>query len=132
MARKLKPCGTYAAYARHLRNGEKPCTPCTEANRERSYAAPSGMNNYEREMTRAIAANPPVIVWVKDRRGIMRAASVMDPHAETKAAREWDARMVQDEVTLASMQQEADEVAERFRKHRADNTTLMTAARTAI
>lgn len=27
----LKPCGTNAAYQRHRRNGEYPCTPCLEA-----------------------------------------------------------------------------------------------------
>ena len=27
----LKPCGTHAAYHRHLRNSEKPCTPCRKA-----------------------------------------------------------------------------------------------------
>lgn len=27
----LKPCGTNAAYARHKRAGEYPCTPCLEA-----------------------------------------------------------------------------------------------------
>ncbi len=26
-----KPCGTYAAHRRHLRNGETPCPPCREA-----------------------------------------------------------------------------------------------------
>lgn len=29
--RTLKPCGTNAAYARHKKNGEYPCTPCLEA-----------------------------------------------------------------------------------------------------
>lgn len=28
-----KPCGTIAAYRRHLRAGERPCKQCTEANR---------------------------------------------------------------------------------------------------
>lgn len=31
MPRKLQPCGTPAAYRRHLRNGEKPCLPCARA-----------------------------------------------------------------------------------------------------
>ena len=31
MARELRPCGTPAAYRRHLRNGEKPCLPCARA-----------------------------------------------------------------------------------------------------
>lgn len=29
--KKLKPCGTNAAYARHIRNGESPCLKCTDA-----------------------------------------------------------------------------------------------------
>ena len=32
------PCGTTAAYARHLRNGEQPCDACREANAERHRA----------------------------------------------------------------------------------------------
>lgn len=37
--RKLKPCGTNAAYARHKRNGEYPCTACLEAHaaQQKSY-----------------------------------------------------------------------------------------------
>lgn len=31
MARQLKPCGTSAAYRRHLRNGEAACGPCRDA-----------------------------------------------------------------------------------------------------
>ena len=27
----LKPCGTAAAYRRHLRRGERPCEPCRQA-----------------------------------------------------------------------------------------------------
>ena len=29
----LKPCGTTAAYQRHVRAGEEACEPCKEANR---------------------------------------------------------------------------------------------------
>lgn len=32
--RPPSPCGTLAAYRRHLRNDEKPCTPCVQANRD--------------------------------------------------------------------------------------------------
>lgn len=28
---KLKPCGTNAAYNRHIRNGDPPCLPCVNA-----------------------------------------------------------------------------------------------------
>ena len=33
MTRALKPCGTRAAYVRHLSYGQKPCDLCTAANR---------------------------------------------------------------------------------------------------
>lgn len=32
--RKLQPCGTNAAYQRHKRKNEYPCTPCLEAHAE--------------------------------------------------------------------------------------------------
>lgn len=32
MPRKPSPCGTKAAYERHLRSGEEPCEACTRAN----------------------------------------------------------------------------------------------------
>jgi hypothetical protein len=32
MARELQPCGTRAAYVRHLRHDEKPCAECRAAN----------------------------------------------------------------------------------------------------
>lgn len=31
---KLLPCGTHAAYLRHLRHGERPCPPCCAAHAE--------------------------------------------------------------------------------------------------
>lgn len=36
MSRTLKPCGTHAAYRRHLRSGERPCPLCAEAARRES------------------------------------------------------------------------------------------------
>lgn len=96
MARKLKPCGTYAAYIRHLKHNEKPCDPCTLANRERSYSAPSGFNAYERQMDAALEANPPKIVWRKGKDGILRAESVNDPHTETPQQRRRDREFAAD------------------------------------
>lgn len=37
-ARVPQPCGTTAAYARHLRHGETPCDACRKANAERHRA----------------------------------------------------------------------------------------------
>jgi hypothetical protein len=34
----VQPCGTYAAYKRHLRKGEAPCNLCKQANAARSKA----------------------------------------------------------------------------------------------
>ena len=36
MARQLQPCGTPAAYQRHIRHSEVPCTACTRAEADRS------------------------------------------------------------------------------------------------
>ncbi len=36
MKRQLAPCGTQAAYQRHIRNGEVPCEPCAAAERHRT------------------------------------------------------------------------------------------------
>ena len=34
MTRTLQPCGTPAAYKRHLAHGEKACEPCNQARRD--------------------------------------------------------------------------------------------------
>ena len=56
MSRALKPCGTDAAYARHLRHGEQACDPCLEANRVASLARRHGNAAYmERHRQRSAA-----------------------------------------------------------------------------
>lgn len=59
--RSLRPCGTLAAYRRHLRAAETPCGPCAEANRVRQserraealrVAAEAGRERY-RQVVRA-------------------------------------------------------------------------------
>ena len=101
-----------------------------------SRNGPRNVNAHCREMTAALDANPPVIVWAKDKRGVMVAVEVHDPHAERTA--DAQAERVRASVAKAdreyqeSLQQEADDTAERFRKHRAANTPLLYAARRAI
>lgn len=137
-ARQFGYCPNHAALLD--RNG----TPYTHEEVAGMHAA----NRHEQEMDAALEKNPPVIVWRKDKHGIQRAVSVKDPHAEASTAaqaqrmrrsaevaeREEAAR--QAEITrlqvLQLMQDEAAEVAERFRKHRADNTPLLTSARREI
>lgn len=103
-------------------------------------------NSYTREMDAALAESPPEIRWER-RNGVMVAIEVHDPHAATAkrapkaerkpptnaerraAVEQWELARLR---VVESMRDEADEVAERFRKHRAENTPLMTAARTEI
>lgn len=85
------------------------------------------------QMDAALKAQPPVIVWRKNKRGVMVAVEVNDPHAERSI--EAQAERLRASAARAErelMEDEAREVAERLRKHRADNTPLMVAARSAI
>lgn len=47
---------------------------------------PRNINNHCREMDEALKRNPPVIVWAKNKRGVMVAVEVRDPHAERTAS----------------------------------------------
>lgn len=132
MPRKLRPCGTTAAYSRHLYRKEEPCEACKAANATRANSAPSGANTYTTQADRALQLNPPVIKWRRKNNGIWVAVSVQDPHAETAAQRAWDERMAREQAVLDAMEDEAREVAERFRQHRSNNTSLLQAARTEI
>lgn len=118
--------------------GRKHCRACTRERKSGYHKGSAGIgrhndaatNSYEREMAEALDANPPEIVYRKGKGGIYHAVAVRDPHAETQARREWDDRMAREAEALAAMEEQAREVAARFEQHRADNTSLMTAART--
>lgn len=110
-----------------------------------------GQNTYTSEMDRLLEQRPPVIRWRKNRRGVMVAVEVLDPHVERgmdaqaerahasagraeraeRAAAAEELEMARRRVVEA-MQQEADEVTARFEAHRANNTPLLQAARTEI
>lgn len=65
MVRPKAPCGTYAAYRRHLREKTPVCDACRDAkrqnSRERSNSAESRREKQvEREAAKAAAAVPPV------------------------------------------------------------------------
>lgn len=55
--RELQPCGTYAAYQRHLLASEEPCEACKQAAREyrRAYrkVAPRGLADTTKARMRA-------------------------------------------------------------------------------
>lgn len=55
MPRKLKPCGTRAAYQRHLLHGEQPCDECKAAN---SAAARPGNRVKMRALKRLARRHP--------------------------------------------------------------------------
>jgi hypothetical protein len=122
------------------RRGRKNCRACTRERKSGYHKGSQGvgrhngisLNGYELAMAEALEADPPVIVWRKDKGGVKRPVKVKDPHAETQAQRDWDERMAREEARLAALQEHADEIAERIRKHTADNTPLMAAARAEI
>lgn len=58
MARELKPCGTPAAYRRHLRAKEPACEPCKEAWREQKNQRKDEQRSEAAEAARV--ATPPV------------------------------------------------------------------------
>ena len=54
----LKPCGTTAAYDRHIRHGEPACGPCREANAARWREQNKNKPKTRRKRRQAPAARP--------------------------------------------------------------------------
>lgn len=147
MKRTPEPHGTKAAYMRHWRANEEACGPCKEANARQSPRRPAReANPRNREQTaydKAIAANPPKILWVKSSKGIFVAAKVIDPHAEAgqyvpvercKNDHVFDA---ENTVWRADGSRECrackrQRDREYFARKRAENSPLVAAARTDI
>lgn len=69
---KLKPCGTSAAYRRHLRNGEEPCQKCLTAVREETRT--------KREKERAEVASK-----VRESEPVLKVDGELDPLEELRA-----------------------------------------------
>lgn len=60
MTRSLKPCGTTAAYRRHLRNGEPACDACKAANTEAKKSSVRASQDRAAEVVKlAIVDAPP-------------------------------------------------------------------------
>ena len=68
MTRALKPCGTYAAYRRHLRAKESPCEECRQAARDQKNVRKDAAR--KEAAVRAVEATPPVEEEI-DRRAIL-------------------------------------------------------------
>lgn len=93
----------------------------------------TGMKNtYETEMDKALRADPPEIVWRKNKHGIRVAVKIRDPHAERSIEAQAERLRASADRQERAEREEAYAVAERFRKFRAENTRLMTAARSAL
>jgi len=58
VARKLQPCGTFAAYRRHLRAKETPCDACRQAARDQKNDRKNAQRVKDAEAAREAA--PPV------------------------------------------------------------------------
>ena len=58
MGRPLKPCGTWAAYQRHRRNGEEPCAECKRAAREQKSTRRSSDASSAGEARLKLIASP--------------------------------------------------------------------------
>lgn len=58
MGRALLPCGTFAAYRRHLRAKEAPCDPCRQAARDQKNNRKDAQRKEAAEAARE--ATPPV------------------------------------------------------------------------
>ena len=73
MARVLQPCGTPAAYQRHLRHREMPCQACTDANTARVQA---GRRELALIMLRRAELAAAVYNGDRGRRAARRAAAL--------------------------------------------------------
>ena len=68
MARPLKPCGTLAAYRRHLRHGESACDACLAAVAAEKASKRSAARDAGAAVVRlAVAAEPPVLAEQDDK-----------------------------------------------------------------
>lgn len=95
--RQLQPCGTPAAYLRHLRKGETACDECREAQNAKSRATTRNKGDgkvrkparqmqhttvHTTEMDRLLEKASPVIVWRRKPNGVLVHVSVYDPHGD--------------------------------------------------
>ena len=86
VARELKPCGTPAAYRRHLRNDEEPCEACLTAVREDvSHARQERRTASSMAVLDAVVSAPPVdyvdpLEDARENLRIVKAAMQDAPH----------------------------------------------------
>jgi 5-methylcytosine-specific restriction endonuclease McrA len=85
----MKQCGTIAAYTRHLRAKETPCTQCKEAraayNREQRAANPRQMQEYDRaRYAKKLEKSREVGRQASQRRREMKTANGQEKYTNTQ------------------------------------------------
>lgn len=58
---RARPCGTRAAYRRHLRRSERPCPACLEAERVAQPGTPSARPDRPREIRNGLPEHRPYV-----------------------------------------------------------------------
>lgn len=126
MARKLQPCGTFAAYRRHLRAKETPCDACRQAARDQKNDRKNAQRVKDAEAARDAA--PPVeevdrrqilLEVLASLRGQLREAPPQSVASIAKQIRDTvDALEGPEDVKAAVPVNPVDEIARR-RKERA-------------
>jgi hypothetical protein len=61
--RPLKPCGTRAAYQRHIANREVPCDACVAANRIDARARTEAVQQHQAERRAALDEVAAQTIW---------------------------------------------------------------------
>lgn len=86
-------------------------------------------NAHTKEMDALLEKDPPLILWEKNRRGVMVAVEIHDPHAERSVEAQAERlRAAADRYE----QEEARKAAALMEQRRLDTTRLMISARTSI
>ena len=87
MGKPVAPCGTVAAYRRHLRHSEEPCEACRAANREKPRAE-RGARQPSARIIELVPAPPPEMTRLeelREQREILRSI-LDDPECSARDA----------------------------------------------
>jgi len=124
MARELKPCGTFAAYQRHLRNKEPVCDPCAKAGREqKNTRVDNGRSESASLVSLALAAEPApdVLDELDEARENLRAVKAAMSEAPANAIAALSKRreeLVRRIVVLSKSNEPEESVFDQLRKRR--------------
>ncbi|WP_199184036.1 hypothetical protein [Cryobacterium sp. Y57] len=124
MARELRPCGTFAAYQRHLRKKEPICDLCAEAAREqKNTRVDTGRAESASLVALALAAEPApdVLDELDEARENLRAVKAAMSEAPANAVAALSKRreeLVRRIVVLSKSNEPEESVFDQLRKRR--------------